>query len=271
VKLLQWAEVVQRKRLQRDGRQSAQYNVTCHCERSGDKCLALHFVSVQPSDVRVRVADESSRIQSGIIPAGDGCNGKYIYDQGFSFPELSIGPKRSKMSVSAFRIVSIFPILASALQTFDSWGHERIQLSDVSIHFRYSESGKPPLLLVHGFPEHSRTWETIGPILAENYTVICPDNRGTGDSSLSATDNYTAPAGGEDLRAILDFLNITKVNVMAHDKGVGLASSLAIENQDLVNRIILIEYPLPGFGYPTDVQSPSIYRDWQLAFFAVPV
>ncbi|KAK5725936.1 hypothetical protein LTR15_004126 [Elasticomyces elasticus] len=174
------------------------------------------------------------------------------------------------MLSKSIRFVAFIPAVAFALQPFSTWEHERIQLPDVSIHFRYSASGKPPLLLVHGFPEHSRCWETIGPILAEHYTVIAPDNRGTGDSSLSNTDNYTAPAGGEDLRAIINFLNITKVNVLAHDKGVGLATSFAIENAELVNRIILIEYPLPGFGYPTTVYSPSIYRDWQLAFFAVP-
>ncbi|KAK5703857.1 hypothetical protein LTR97_002870 [Elasticomyces elasticus] len=170
----------------------------------------------------------------------------------------------------SIKSIALLPAVAFALQPFNTWEHERIQLIDVSIHFRYSASGKPPLLLVHGFPEHSRCWEIIGPILAEHYTVIAPDNRGTGDSSLSNTDNYTAPAGGEDLRAIINFLNITKVNVLAHDKGVGLATSFAIENAELVSRIILIEYPLPGFGYPTTVYSPSIYRDWQLAFFAVP-
>lgn len=166
--------------------------------------------------------------------------------------------------------LSIFLSLTSALQDFYSWGHERIQLEDVSIHFRYSAGGKPPLLLVHGSPEHSRTWIHMGPILAEKYTVIAPDNRGQGDSSLSASDTYTAPAAGADLRAILDFLNIKKTYVLAHDKGVGLAASLAFEHPELIERIILAEYPLPGFGYPTMTYSPSVYRDWQLAFFAVP-
>lgn len=152
-----------------------------------------------------------------------------------------------------------FSAVAAALQPFDEWSHERIQLQDVSIHFRYSASGKPPLLLVHGFPEHSPTWTTIGPILAEHYTVIAPDNRGCGDSSLSASGNYTAPAGGEDLLAILNFLNITKVYMFAHDKGVGLASSLAFEHPERIARFALAEYPLPGFGYPTEVTSPSLY------------
>lgn len=156
----------------------------------------------------------------------------------------------------------------SALQPFHTWGHERIQLEDVSIHFRYSAGGKPPVLLIHGSPEHSRTWTHIGPILAEKYTVIAPDNRGQGDSSLSYSDNYTAPAAGADHKAILDFLNINKTMVFAHDKGVGLATSLALENPQLVERMILAEYPLPGYGYTTCVSSPNLYENWQLAFFA---
>lgn len=164
----------------------------------------------------------------------------------------------------------LFILSVSALQDFQQWGHERIQLKDTSIHFRYSEGGKPPLLLVHGSPQHSRTWSHIGPIMAENYTVIAPDNRGAGDSELSRSDNYTAAAAGGDLKAVLDFLNIQKAYVFGHDKGVGLSTSLALEYPDLVERLVLAEYPLPGFGYATEVTSPNPYENWQLAFFAVP-
>lgn len=169
-------------------------------------------------------------------------------------------------------IASIFLLLTTtlaALSNFDDWPHQRIQLEDVSIHFRYYGSG-PPLLLVHGFPQHSLTWHTIGPMLAQNYTVIAPDIRGMGDSSLSKTANYTARAAGSDLKAILDFLNIEQTYVFAHDKGGGLAASLAIEHPEVVARLILSEYPLPGFGYPTTVYSPDLFQNWQLAFFAVP-
>ncbi|KAF2871446.1 Alpha/Beta hydrolase protein [Massariosphaeria phaeospora] len=162
-----------------------------------------------------------------------------------------------------------FQITLASLSTFDSWPHQRIQLPDVSIHFRYFGSG-PPILLVHGFPQHSLTWHTIGPILAQNYTVIAPDIRGMGDSSLSTSGNYTAHAAGTDLKAILDFLDITQTYVYAHDKGVGLATSLALEHPALVKRIILSEYVLPGYGYTTEVTSADLYQNWQLAFFAVP-
>ena len=65
---------------------------------------------------------------------------------------------------------------AVTAKNFDDWDHGRVALEDVSIHFRYAGSG-PPLLLVHGNPQFSLTWQFIGPILAEQFTVIAPDNR----------------------------------------------------------------------------------------------
>lgn len=168
-------------------------------------------------------------------------------------------------------IILLLSTLCQTLQPFHTWSHERIQLPDTSIHFRYSEGGKPPLLLVHGFPQHSPTWTTIGPILAEKYTVIAPDNRGCGDSSLAISENYTAPAAASDHLAILNFLNISKAHVVSHDKGVGIATSLAFEHPDRVEKLVIIEYALPGGGfYTTCATSDQLYRDWQLAFFAVP-
>ncbi|KAI9730357.1 MAG: hypothetical protein M1834_005867 [Cirrosporium novae-zelandiae] len=155
---------------------------------------------------------------------------------------------------------------------FDNWKHLRVQLEDVSIHVRYAGSG-PPLLLVHGWPQHSLTWHTIGPILAQNYTVIAADNRGCGDSSIPANNDYTASTAAEDLKGVIDFLNINQTYVLSHDKGVGVAAAFATKYSSTVKRITFIEYPLPGFGYEW-VQTPTadwdLYSNWQLAFFQVP-
>jgi pimeloyl-ACP methyl ester carboxylesterase len=168
-------------------------------------------------------------------------------------------------------IASLASIVA-ATSSFDTWAHGRVALNDVSIHFRYAGSG-PPLLLVHGNPQHSLTWQWIGPILAQNYTVIAPDNRGAGDSSIPPDDNYTAAASADDLKGVLDFLNITSTYVFAHDKGVGMATALAIKHPNLVKRLALAEYALPGFSYE-QIATPApywdLYQNWQLAFFQVP-
>lgn len=61
---------------------------------------------------------------------------------------------------------------------------------------------------------------------------------------------------------------------MGHDKGTGIAAALAATNRDLVKRIVLSEYALPGFGAYEATQTPSLswttYSNWQLALFSVP-
>lgn len=119
------------------------------------------------------------------------------------------------------------------------------------------------------------TWDKIGPLLVEqNYTVIAVDNRGTGDSSLARDDDYSASAAAADLKGVLDFLNITVTYVVSHDKGVGVAAALAASNRQLVKRLVMADYPLPGFGFYEATQTPSpnwtAYSNWQLAFFSVP-
>ncbi|KAK0737197.1 Alpha/Beta hydrolase protein [Apiosordaria backusii] len=159
-----------------------------------------------------------------------------------------------------------------SLTKWDDWAHGRVALQDVSIHFRYAGSG-PPLLLIHGNPQYSLTWQWIGPILAESFTVIAPDNRGAGDSSIPPDGNYSATASAADLKGVLDFLNITETYVFSHDKGAGMAVALAIQYPSLVKRLGVSEYVLPGFGYEA-ASTPGpywdLYGNWQLAFFSVP-
>ncbi|KAK6085883.1 alpha beta hydrolase fold protein [Seiridium cupressi] len=168
--------------------------------------------------------------------------------------------------------LSVLPALVTSLRPWDEWDHGRVSLQDVSIHFRYSGSG-PPLLLVHGNPQYSLTWQTIGPILAENYTVIAPDNRGAGDSSIPPDGNYSASATAEDLKGVLDFLGVNKTYVFSHDKGVGFATALALKYPAAVKMLGLSEYALPGFGYE-DAAAPApfwdLYANPQLAFFQIP-
>ncbi|HVL34162.1 MAG TPA: alpha/beta fold hydrolase, partial [Burkholderiales bacterium] len=41
----------------------------------------------------------------------------------------------------------------------------------------------PPVLLLHGYPQTHAMWHKVAPELARDYTVVCPDLRGYGDSS----------------------------------------------------------------------------------------
>ncbi|KAF5259074.1 hypothetical protein FOXYS1_10331 [Fusarium oxysporum] len=163
-------------------------------------------------------------------------------------------------------------VSGSTTSDFNKWRHGRVKVDGIGLHFRYAGSG-PPLVLIHGNPQHSLTWRLLGPLLADNYTVITPDNRGMGDSLLALDNDYSAEAIARDVKGILDYLQINSTYVFAHDKGCGPAVALAAQNPGLVRGIGLGEYTLPGFGYE-HIWSPTyewnINSNWQLAMFTIP-
>lgn len=97
---------------------------------------------------------------------------------------------------------------SAEIPPFDSWPSRRIKLPDVSIHLKHHGSG-PPLVLLHGQPQHSLTWHTIAPLLAQEYTVIVPDGRGAGASGIPYPEKYTAEALANDVDGILTALGVT--------------------------------------------------------------
>ena len=187
-------------------------------------------------------------------------------------------------------VLSTCTSVIASIVPFDEWEHQRVLLKDVNIHFRYAGKG-PPLLLVHGFPQYSvrsprripkqrlrvdrrqLTFHTIGPILAQKYTVIAVDLRGAAQSTIPVNNDYTSETVAEDLKGVLDFLNITQTYVFAHDKGCGPVAALSAKHSSLIKRVGFSEYLLPGFGYEAaSAPAPNwdTYQNWQLAFFSVP-
>ena len=117
------------------------------------------------------------------------------------------------------------------------------------------------------------TFHTIGPILAQNYTVIAVDLRGAAQSTIPRDGDYTSETVSEDLKGVLDFLNITQAYVFGHDKGCGPVAALTAKYSSLVKRVGFSEYLLPGFGYESawdPAPAWDLYQNWQLAFFSVP-
>jgi len=65
---------------------------------------------------------------------------------------------------------------------FEGFTLERVDAGDAELRVRYGGPG-PPVLLLHGHPRTHVTWHKVAPVLAEQFTVVCPDLRGYGESS----------------------------------------------------------------------------------------
>jgi haloacetate dehalogenase len=86
---------------------------------------------------------------------------------------------------------------------FEGFTLDRFDLGDAVLRVRHGGSG-PPVLLLHGHPRTHATWATVAPLLAERFTVVCPDLRGYGESSKPATTPPYSKRAGVGAAAVPD-------------------------------------------------------------------
>lgn len=149
--------------------------------------------------------------------------------------------------------------------------HDKIRANGMEMHYRFTGQGEP-IVLLHGWPQHSLMWNRVMAELADQYLLIAPDMRGAGGSSITA-GGYDKRTMARDLRAFLEKLNPGPIFLVGYDHGVGVAYQYAGAHPSDVRRLALAEYALPGFGYEAKL-TPSrdwdVSSSWQLSFFTQP-
>ncbi len=123
------------------------------------------------------------------------------------------------------------------------------QLKSMMIHgdrVAYRDEGAgEALLLIHGMGGSSQTWRDVIPMLAKKYRVIAPDLLGHGQSDKPRGD-YSVGAFAVLARDLLDGLGISKVTVVGHSLGGGIAMQFAHQHRQYCKGIVLISSG--GFG-----------------------
>lgn len=108
------------------------------------------------------------------------------------------------------------------------------------------DPARPPILLLHGFPESHRTWRHQIPALARDHYVIAPDQRGFARSSKpEGAANYTPDKPVADLLALADHLGIGAFTLVGHDWGGAIAWMAALQNPQRIARLIIVNAPHP--------------------------
>jgi pimeloyl-ACP methyl ester carboxylesterase len=102
----------------------------------------------------------------------------------------------------------------------------------------------PPLLLLHGWPQHWWSFRALIPRLAERYRVLAPDLRGWGWSDAPPGD-YAKPTFAGDVRALLDAEGLDRVRIVGHDWGGYAAFLLALEHPERVERMVALDIAPP--------------------------
>lgn len=111
----------------------------------------------------------------------------------------------------------------------------------------YTEYGSateaPSLLIVHGLYGSGRNWGVIAKRLSDTRKVITVDMRNHGDSPRATSQSY--PDMADDLAGVIRHLG-GPMDVCGHSMGGKAAMVLALQNPDLVSRLIVADIaPVP--------------------------
>lgn len=118
---------------------------------------------------------------------------------------------------------------------------------DIHVALAGPEDG-PPLMLVHGFPQHWWEWRhQIGPLAAQGVRVIVPDTRGTGWSD-APSGKYFKSDLADDLAEVIKELNCGPVKLAAHDWGGPIAYCLLANHPDMVSAFMGFNTVAPVTG-----------------------
>jgi pimeloyl-ACP methyl ester carboxylesterase len=144
-----------------------------------------------------------------------------------------------------------------------------IEASDGTLHVHLTEAGSgPPLLLLHGWPQHAAVWRRVVPLLAGDFRLLMPDLRGFGASGIP-TGGYNPAQFAADAVALLDALEIGRAGVIGHDWGGFAAYLLGLRHPDRVTGLVVCNAPHP-WAEPTPRALLELWRLWYVLVVASP-
>ena len=109
----------------------------------------------------------------------------------------------------------------------------------------------PPLCLINGFRLSGAAWpQAFVDHLAENFSVLIYDARGTGGSE-KPREGYAIATMARDAAGVIKELGYESAHVLGFSMGGAVAQELALRHADLVNRLVLFAtFAGAGFAIP---------------------
>ena len=152
------------------------------------------------------------------------------------------------------------------MSMFPGFNQKKIRTSGATINLRTGGKGEPVLLL-HGYPETHAMWHKVAPELARDYTVVCADLRGYGDSSkprgVPGHANYSKRAMALDMAEVMTALGHQRFHLVGHDRGGRVAHRLARDHGARVKSLTVLDIsPTLKMYESTNMQFAKAYYHW---------
>ncbi|MEA2156927.1 MAG: hypothetical protein QOE11_3067 [Solirubrobacteraceae bacterium] len=124
--------------------------------------------------------------------------------------------------------------------------HHFLDVRGARLHVAELGSG-PPVLLLHGWPQHWWAWRRLMPLLAGSHRVLAMDLRGFGWSEPTP-GGYRKVQLAEDVVGVLDALGIDRLALVGHDWGGVVGFLVCLNHPDRVERFVPMN---TGHVWPT--------------------
>lgn len=124
--------------------------------------------------------------------------------------------------------------------------HHFVDVRGARLHVAELGSG-PPVLLLHGWPQHWWAWREVMPLLAGRHRVLAMDLRGFGWSEATPR-GYRKAELADDVAGVLDALGIDRVNLVGHDWGGVIGFLVCLNHTERVERYVPMN---TGHVWPT--------------------
>ena len=115
-----------------------------------------------------------------------------------------------------------------------------ITLNSVECYYRdWGQLSASPILLLHGFGEQTRSYDTLASSLADRWRVLGLDMRGHGASGRA--DDYRWEAFVDDIVAFVDTLRLAPITIVGHSMGATFGYLYAARHPETMTRLVLID------------------------------
>ncbi|SFQ73453.1 alpha/beta fold hydrolase [Amycolatopsis rubida] len=128
----------------------------------------------------------------------------------------------------------------------------------------------PAVVLLAGFPQTWWAWRKTMPALAERFRVLAIDLPGQGHSARPY-DSYDTHTVASRVQAAVTALDVPQYWLAAHDIGAWVAFSLALQHEERLHGVALLDAGIPGVTLPESIPTDHrAWKTWHFAFHLVP-
>ena len=162
------------------------------------------------------------------------------------------------------------PAMPVALPDLPGVTHRTVDVAGLGVHV--AEAGPPdapPLVLLHGWPQHWWCWHRVVPLLADSYRLVMPDLRGHGWTDAPST-GYDKEQLASDLLGTLDALGLAEVGLVGHDWGGWTGFLACLRQPDRFRGFLALGITHP-FQAPDPARVLQAWRGWYQVALSVPL